>query len=348
MNNKRYLSSNLSAIRESADILLDLNKYENAYSLYDEANRQVWLSIGNIQNNISSFTQSILESDYKTTFEFQNKYTLRASETAFMRNFELSSNELIDEFIQINYGKLQSLLMSNKLIKEIEPAAVLADFHLINTLVLNRTSADWVSFVLKIYNPIMEGNRVKSMFLRISDKYLKVRLAEDAEMMKRTDFSEINAFLLDYLIKSNIKDDIFLEMIKSIVGRYSSYSKKSQKRSSSKSDQNYNRQYQKYEKYEKYEKFESYENFESNYSKQKNDFEFDNVSETEKSKFFGDLFGLKGQVTKAEIRKKYFELIAKYHPDKVAGLGTELIEVAENKSKQINQAYEWFKRKYQM
>ena len=238
--------------------------------------------------------------------------------------------------------------MSNKLIKEIEPAAVLADFHLINTLVLNRTSADWVSFVLKIYNPIMEGNRVKSMFLRISDKYLKVRLAEDAEMMKRTDFSEINAFLLDYLIKSNIKDDIFLEMIKSIVGRYSSYSKKSQKRSSSKSDQNYNRQYQKYEKDEKYEKFESYENFESNYSKQKNDFEFDNVSETEKSKFFGDLFGLKGQVTKAEIRKNYFELIAKYHPDKVAGLGTELIEVAENKSKQINQAYEWFKRKYQM
>lgn len=350
MNNKKYLSSNLAALRESADLLLDLNKFENAYDLYDEANRQIWLTIGNIQNNISNFTQSVLESDFKTTFEFQSKYTLKVSETAFSRNFELGSQDILNEFIQINYGKLQTVASSNKLIKEIESNSVLADFLLLYTLISNSSSEGWINHVLKIYNPIMEGNRIKSMFLRISEKYLKVRIAEEAEIIKQSSKSELNAILLDYLIKSNSDDEVFIDMIKLIVGRYSSYSrkKKQQDQKSQKNQKQYKEKYEQYEKYEKYEKYERYEKYESNYSKEKSDFEFGNMTEIEKSKFFGDLFGLQGQVTKGEIRKKYFELIAKYHPDKVAGLGPELVQVAESKSKQINQAYEWFKKKYSL
>jgi len=41
----------------------------------------------------------------------------------------------------------------------------------------------------------------------------------------------------------------------------------------------------------------------------------------------------------SEIRTAYRGQISKYHPDKVAALGTELKEVAERKSKEIGEAY---------
>jgi len=46
------------------------------------------------------------------------------------------------------------------------------------------------------------------------------------------------------------------------------------------------------------------------------------------------------------IRKKYIELLAKYHPDKVQHLGIEFQEIAEKKTKEIMEAYEFFQKKY--
>lgn len=41
-----------------------------------------------------------------------------------------------------------------------------------------------------------------------------------------------------------------------------------------------------------------------------------------------------------EIRAAYRSLMSQYHPDKVAGLGEGLRELAERKAKEINRAYE--------
>ena len=50
----------------------------------------------------------------------------------------------------------------------------------------------------------------------------------------------------------------------------------------------------------------------------------------------------------ATIRKKYKELLAKYHPDKVQHLGIEFQEMAERKTKTIMEAYEFFRKKYNL
>ena len=47
-----------------------------------------------------------------------------------------------------------------------------------------------------------------------------------------------------------------------------------------------------------------------------------------------------------EIKQTYRRAIAQYHPDKVSALGPEIREVAENKAKEINQAYEYFRNKF--
>ena len=62
--------------------------------------------------------------------------------------------------------------------------------------------------------------------------------------------------------------------------------------------------------------------------------------------YYANFLGLSGKVTKAEVRKKYLELVAQYHPDKVAHLGDRLREVAEEEMKKINHAYDFLRKEY--
>ena len=47
-----------------------------------------------------------------------------------------------------------------------------------------------------------------------------------------------------------------------------------------------------------------------------------------------------------EIKKAYRKLSMQYHPDKVAHLGDEFKGVAEEKMKEINAAYDYFRKKF--
>ncbi len=46
-----------------------------------------------------------------------------------------------------------------------------------------------------------------------------------------------------------------------------------------------------------------------------------------------------------EIKKAYYHRVQEYHPDKVAHLGAVLRTVAEQKMKEINEAYSYFKKR---
>ena len=59
------------------------------------------------------------------------------------------------------------------------------------------------------------------------------------------------------------------------------------------------------------------------------------------------VLGLRGRVTFTDIKRHYRERMLEYHPDKVAALGPKLRELAENESKKINAAYEFFTAKYE-
>ena len=56
------------------------------------------------------------------------------------------------------------------------------------------------------------------------------------------------------------------------------------------------------------------------------------------------ILGVRRGDTFDEIRRAYRERMKEYHPDKVAGLGSELRELAERKAKEINMAFEELKK----
>lgn len=58
------------------------------------------------------------------------------------------------------------------------------------------------------------------------------------------------------------------------------------------------------------------------------------------------LFGLDGEPAWSEVKKAYTKTVQLYHPDKVAGMGPELQDVAEAKMKTLNAAYSLLQRHY--
>ncbi len=56
--------------------------------------------------------------------------------------------------------------------------------------------------------------------------------------------------------------------------------------------------------------------------------------------YYRDILGLGSNFTVEDIKRRYRELVAKYHPDKVNHLGEKLKEMAEREMKEINEAYE--------
>ena len=63
-------------------------------------------------------------------------------------------------------------------------------------------------------------------------------------------------------------------------------------------------------------------------------------------RYYASVLGLTGRITRDDVRKKYRDLAAKYHPDRVNHLGDRLKETAEREMKAINEAFEYFKKKY--
>ncbi len=72
------------------------------------------------------------------------------------------------------------------------------------------------------------------------------------------------------------------------------------------------------------------------------------ATDAECLRHYGSLLGLQGRLTRVEIRRRYRSLLAQYHPDKVAALGPELRALAEQKTKELNEAYAWIAARFNL
>lgn len=68
---------------------------------------------------------------------------------------------------------------------------------------------------------------------------------------------------------------------------------------------------------------------------------------SERDEHFFEILGISKEAPRDfnGIKSVYRRRIAQYHPDKVSAMGPEIKEVAEQKAKEINEAYEYFRKK---
>jgi DnaJ like chaperone protein len=76
------------------------------------------------------------------------------------------------------------------------------------------------------------------------------------------------------------------------------------------------------------------------------DWKFEENQSPEKR--YMNIFGLQENVSEDEIKKRYRELMSQYHPDKVQHLGREFQQIAEEKTREIQEAYEYFRQDYRI
>jgi len=62
---------------------------------------------------------------------------------------------------------------------------------------------------------------------------------------------------------------------------------------------------------------------------------------------FAKILGLEKPFEENNVKAVYRKLIAQYHPDRVSAMGPEIRDVAEVKAKEINEAYEYFRKKFE-
>jgi DnaJ domain len=94
-------------------------------------------------------------------------------------------------------------------------------------------------------------------------------------------------------------------------------------------------------------KQQEHKNSAENDKKQQGDPHRTSLGDEKNAPYYGKVLGLKGKVTMNDVKKRYRELVSLYHPDKVNHLGEKLRQVAEEEIKEINEAYEYFKKRYE-
>jgi DnaJ domain len=333
---------NIRKLRAAADLLFEQYKYEEAYYIYDEIYNRIWSAIGSVQNGLTAFSQSYLSSGYKSTYEFRDRYASQASDSLFKKWFDLDAGETLNELTFTTYGHLQSICYSPVLCAAVSSESVYNEFLILDSLILDQ-NGDWINNISKITAAKLEDQNLKKLIPNYPDAKIKKMIIESAEKLSSTDWYAVNISFLDYLFNIGDNSSQLYTSVHKIVGSYFRHKTHRKKGGKGNDEKKTTGQYEKFESYEKYERYERFEKY-SSYRKEH--FDPTTATEYEKAIYYGNLLGLSGKVTKSQVRKKYIDLIAKYHPDKVFDLGEELKVIAEIKTKQLNAAYEWMKKKY--
>jgi DnaJ-domain-containing protein 1 len=63
---------------------------------------------------------------------------------------------------------------------------------------------------------------------------------------------------------------------------------------------------------------------------------------------YARVLGLEKPIDLKVVKSTYRKIIAQYHPDRVVAMGPEIKEVAEKKAKEINEAYEHLRKKFDL
>jgi DnaJ-domain-containing protein 1 len=67
---------------------------------------------------------------------------------------------------------------------------------------------------------------------------------------------------------------------------------------------------------------------------------------TDVEQYYASVLGLRGRVSRDDIRTRYLQLASQYHPDKVHHLGPKLRQLADEEMKKINEAYQFLRNRY--
>ncbi len=328
---------NLTKLRLAANSLYELNKLENAYYVYDTISESILNVFAIAQNSINDFSRVNLKKHSKELINFKDHYLNKVFFNYCESAFDLNHEQVYNELQLSLFGAIKCVSQSNTLSALINREMFLSKSLLLENLVIDQHQ-NLTQIIPKTLTLVLENDKSLKIRPNFTVDFISNQILRNSKKIINTDFAEINECILDFLFHTgDTNSELFIKLKTETNYRFN-FKQKSNKKSYHKHE---------YEEYERYEKYESYERYERRRSFD-DDIDLTKATEFEKATYFGKLFGLKGRITKSQIRKIYIELINQYHPDKVSHLGEEIKNLAERKTKLINLAYDFFKKKYNL
>jgi hypothetical protein len=326
-------------MREVGELLINQSRYREAYIIYDELYKQMWSVLATIQDTRIRYSSGLLGMLNRT----DNSIKLSACETTAnslcLKMYNINLGIFINEFIKVIYGRLQCECLLREKYSSMINDSILNEFVILYSLVIQPENQRKIAPIFAIATGVLDGNnRLKRVKSNYPKNMLEKLLVENVEKSRNTEWQTINHLLLNYLKNIRGPKNFLYNRISTLIGSNPFQSNRFNK----------NESYSTYERYERCERFERFDRFEKDSTSLKDEFHPLLASEEEKNIYYGKMIGLKGRVTKAQIRSKYIDMVSLYHPDKVQHLGSELRNLAELRTKEINVAYAWLKSKYQI
>jgi hypothetical protein len=313
----------IGKMRQVGDLLLSQGRFVEAYTVYDELYRQMWALFGIVQASLTNTAGGAF--GHPVFKDSARGYAEPVASVLCARTYGASLPTILEEFQRVLLGHLECICSSEQISRETNCEAVLNEFAVFFVLALQPSRQRKITPVFAVVTSVIDKDhrlrRIRPNYLR---RDIEKHLVDSAEKSRNGEWNSVNHLLLDYLgYTAQTTTDLYTKVLR-IAGPGSDHSSHRSHGQNHQENQNNGRQ-------EKNEGRGS-----------------TSVSATEREMKLhcGRLFGLKGVMTKSEVRSRYIHSVSLYHPDKVQHMGKELQELAEAKTKELNAAYEWLKTTY--
>jgi len=328
----------LNEMRMAADLLLKQKNYGKALIIYDELFREIMGLLGELQSRYVLYKAKNNRHPQNAYVPFYERYINVVGNLLCLKKFNKTLMEVASELAYILCGRIQCICSSPAIMKSVTYKDVLSEFYIFYQLIASKNNGSGICNILTYFAIIPDGyNKMRKIVPNITLQSIEAGLIQSVDSIIDTKWKFLNSLLLKYISSISIPNIDFYNYLKSKLDTFAHEYEKKQKNSW---DEKFNK---------------GMNNSNNNQDKSRyayNEYTYANYSgyypstDKEKEAYYARVIDLRGKVTKSEIRQKYLQLIAQYHPDKVQHLGPELRELAERKTKEINAAYEWFKARY--
>jgi hypothetical protein len=306
---------------EVADLLVRERRYREAFTLYDELYRQLWGLFGTVQAELA-LNGGLPQ---MRPWELSGRQSWHVESTANIfcaRAYGMSLTSTLEALAGILRGHLQCLCSSREVFTGIPRDQVLLEFGLSYLVLETQHRQRKVTPLFSLVTAVVDrDHHLRWIRLNQPRSILEQFIVERVRNERGLEGRSLACLLADYLRSTGETQTEFAGMVLQESGSHSRHSAHGRREAHGRPGGTWS---------------------------DAPPFDPAGATEAEKKAHYGRLFGLQGTISRSEIRSKYLQSVALYHPDKVQHLGPELRDLAERKTKEINAAYDWFKRTYDL
>lgn len=296
----------IQARLRTADALLEQDKYQEAYFVFDEVTTGLMKALDDSSSarKISKgagWVAALLTGG----FGAEDFIVVPMVNKLLMKFLGIDLDDTLRMLFTASSRKLFICGLDRSIAASVSQQRVLLDFLIAYRLIGDQSDKGFLDNLMTLINPFAEDSGISGRETQLAVNDLLAQLFPEVQR-RHEQVYYLNGLLFLYLTDRNLTSNrLYQALLMAQQGRQSSYRGSGGRIYNSPADE-----------------------------------------EAEKARYYGEIFNLQGKVTKDDIRKRYRELMKAYHPDKMTHATEAEKKAAEEKVKKINEAYEYFKKKY--